>query len=217
MRIGWKLLLPDPNRILAREFISGEGKTQAQLRVGGWAIKIIVCLESPGVLWEPLRFHPLYANSFLEIFVSEVFLSCGIDLKQYEEVWPGPNCLSPIILAFGTLSVADYTVVPNCWITSLKEEDIPAHCHMTWGASLMVHYIFPPHYQAGCEPVECEKNDRELDLSRSLKWHPVLLFLSAFPSCSPFPLPMRVPEWEDPMRQSSTCWPAIADIKHEWN
>lgn len=48
-----------------------------------------------------------------------------------------------------------------------------------------------------CEAVACEKNYRELDLIKNLKGHSLLLFLSAFPPVSPFPLLMRVLEWDD--------------------
>ena len=65
--------------------------------------------------------------------------------------------VSPIILAFRILSVAECIVFPSYWITSLTKEDIPVHCHVTSSVSLMVHYIVLPHYQAWCEAVGCEK------------------------------------------------------------
>ena len=66
------------------------------------------------------------------------------------QIWRGygqDQTVSPIILAFRILSVAEYIVFPSYWITSLTKEDIPAHCHVTSSVSLMVHYyIVPPHY-----------------------------------------------------------------------
>ena len=39
-----KTASPDPDRTLAGEFVSEEGKTQAQSRVGGYAVKVIKCI-----------------------------------------------------------------------------------------------------------------------------------------------------------------------------